>query len=181
MPFTENNPCDKPLSIYAASKRAGELLASVYHSSFGLPITVLRFFTVYGPWGRPDMALFTFTAKMLAGEPIELYNGGDMKRDFTYVGDIVEGFVRALDKPMGFEILNLGRGVPVALRDFVSVLEKALAVTARIVEKPMQPGDMKETYASVEKAKRERGFTAQVGIEEGVQKFVAWYRSYFNV
>lgn len=180
MPFTEDDPCDRPFSIYAASKRAGELLASSYHLLFSMDITALRFFTVYGPWGRPDMALFSFTEHMLKGEPIELFNNGDMKRDYTYIDDIVEGFVRALAKPKGYAVYNLGHGVPVALRDFVTTLEDALGVKAQIIDKPMQAGDMKETYASVEKAKRELGFEARVELREGIPEFVAWYRAYHD-
>jgi UDP-glucuronate 4-epimerase len=180
LPFTEDDPCDKPLSIYAASKRTGELLASAYCSLFKMNITALRFFTVYGPWGRPDMALFSFTEKMLKGESIEIFNNGDMKRDFTYIDDIVEGFMCALAKPAGYAVYNLGHGAPVALRDFVMTLEDALGVKAVTVDKPMQAGDMKETYASVEKAKRELGFEAKVSLEEGIPKFVAWYRMYHD-
>lgn len=180
LPFEEGDPCDHPLSIYAASKRAGELLADSYTRLFGMSVTALRFFTVYGPWGRPDMALFSFTEHMLKGEPIEIFNNGDMKRDFTYIDDIVEGFMRALQKPNGFQIYNLGHGAPVALRDFVKVLEDSLGVKAKTINKPMQAGDMKETSASVEKAKRELGFEAKVGIEEGVAKFVAWYRGRYH-
>lgn len=180
LPFTEDDPCDRPLSIYAASKRAGELLAYSYHSLFGMDVTPLRFFTVYGPWGRPDMALFSFTDKIMKGEPIELYNGGDMRRDFTYVDDIVDGFVRALLKPGGFQIFNLGHGVPVGLEDFVATLESALGRAAQKIKKPIQPGDMRETYASVEKAKRVLGFEANIPLDEGVTRFVAWYRSHYD-
>jgi UDP-glucuronate 4-epimerase len=180
LPFTEDNPCDHPLSIYASSKRAGELLASSYCSLFKMDITALRFFTVYGPWGRPDMALFLFTEKMLKGEPIEIFNNGDMRRDFTFIDDIIEGFMRAMTNPKGYAVYNLGHGHPVALRDFVTTLEDALGIKAQTIDKPMQAGDMKETYASVDKAKRELGFEATVGIEEGVAKFVAWYRMYHD-
>lgn len=180
LPFTEDDPCDRPLSIYAASKRAGELLASSYCSLFKMDITALRFFTVYGPWGRPDMALFSFTANMLRGVPIEIFNNGDMKRDFTYVDDIVDGFMCATAKPAGYQVYNLGHGVPIALLDFVRTLEDALGVKATTINKPLQAGDMKETYASVEKAKRELGFEAKVGLEEGVSNFVTWYRMYHD-
>jgi UDP-glucuronate 4-epimerase len=180
LPFTENDSCDHPLSIYASSKRAGELLASSYCSLFSMNITALRFFTVYGPWGRPDMALFSFTEHMLKGEPIEIFNNGDMKRDFTYIDDIVEGFMNALSKPMGYAVYNLGHGHPVALRDFVTTLEDALGIKAQTIDKPMQAGDMKETYASVAKAKRELGFEAKVSLEEGVPQFVAWYRRFYD-
>ena len=179
MPFEENAPCDKPVSIYAASKRAGELLCSSYAGLFGMDITALRFFTVYGPWGRPDMALFSFTENILKGKPIELYNGGDMRRDFTYIDDIIDGFMLVLKKqPKGFGIFNLGRGAPAGLKDFVTTLESALGVTAEIINKPMQAGDVHETYASVEKAKRMLGFSPKVLISEGIPKFVEWYKSY---
>lgn len=180
MPFVEDDPCDRPLSIYAASKRAGELLASSYCSLFKMDITALRFFTVYGPWGRPDMALFSFTEHMLKDESIEIFNNGDMKRDFTYIDDIVEGFVLALGKPAGYRVYNLGHGRPVALRDFVTTLEAALGIKAKTIARPLQAGDMKETYASVEKAKRELGFEAKVDLMEGVSNFVAWYRRFYD-
>lgn len=180
MPFEETDACDKPVSIYAASKRATELLGFTYHSLYNMDITALRFFTVYGPWGRPDMALFSFTEKMQKGEPIEIYNNGDMKRDFTFIDDIVQGFVLALEKPNGFQIYNLGRGNPVALGDFVAALEEALGIEAVKVNRPMQLGDVKETYASVEKAKKDLGYEPKVDIQEGIRRFVEWYRSYHN-
>lgn len=180
MPFKENASADTPMSSYAASKRSGELLGHAYAHLFDINVTCLRFFTVYGPWGRPDMALFLFTKAILNDEPIELYNGGDMKRDFTFVEDIVDGFAKALEKPMGYEIINLGHGRPVHLRDFVSTLEQVLGKKATITEKPMQPGDVPETYADVSKAKELLGFTAQMPIEQGVEQFVRWYREYYK-
>ncbi len=180
MPFGEDAHIHTPISVYAASKRGGELLGHAYAHLFGIHVTCLRFFTVYGPWGRPDMALFLFTEAMLDDKPIELYNGGDMKRDFTYVDDIVEGFARALEKPMGYEIINLGHGRPVHLREFVSFIEHALGKRAMIIEKEIQPGDVPETFADVSKAKEKLGFAAQMPIEEGVARFVAWYRDYYK-
>lgn len=180
MPFTEEARVDTPLSIYASTKRACELLAYSYVDLFTMNITALRFFTVYGPWGRPDMALFKFTKAMLAGQPIDLYNGGHMKRDFTYVDDIVEGFVRALTvRPTGFEIFNLGNGSPVHLREFVKIIERELGVSAQINEMPMQPGDVSETYADISKAKQILGYEPKVSVDEGVKQFVAWYREYY--
>lgn len=180
-PFKETYPCDQPVSIYASSKRAGELLCSSYAGLFDLNITALRFFTVYGPWGRPDMALFTFTEKLLNDEPIELYNNGNMRRDFTYIDDIVDGFVRVIERqPQGFEIFNLGRGKPADLKEFVAILEKTLNKKASIIQKPMQPGDVHETYASIKKAKRELGFDPKISLEEGVPKFVEWYHLYLR-
>lgn len=179
MPFQETDMCAEPVSIYAASKRAGELLCRSYAHLFGLNISALRFFTVYGPWGRPDMALFSFTENILNGKSIELYNGGDMRRDFTYIDDIVDGFMLTIEKqPPGFEIFNLGRGEPAGLKDFLKTLETTLGKTATVIVKPMQPGDVHETYASIEKAKRMLGFSPKVLITEGIPKFVEWYRGY---
>lgn len=180
MPFQEDTHIGTPISVYAASKRGGELLGHVYAHLFGINVTCLRFFTVYGPWGRPDMALFLFTEAMLNDKPIELYNGGDMKRDFTYVDDIVEGFARALERPMGYEIINLGHGKPVHLREFVALIEETLGKKASVVEKEMQPGDVSETFANVSKAKELLGFSADVSVEEGVKNFVKWYRDYYK-
>ncbi len=181
MPFKEDQRVDTPVSIYSASKRGCELLAHVYHHLFGMDITCLRFFTVYGPFGRPDMALFRFTKNILEGKPIDVYNHGDMMRDFTYVGDIVEGFVLALDKPMGFEIINLGNGSPVKLMDYISTIEKELGKKAVINFMDMQPGDVKETSADISKARKLLGFNPKVDVQEGVKRFVAWYRDYFGV
>ncbi|MEK9177367.1 MAG: SDR family NAD(P)-dependent oxidoreductase [Patescibacteria group bacterium] len=181
-PFMEEKSLGKPLSPYAATKQEGEKLCREYAGEYGMNITALRFFTVYGPWGRPDMAPIIFTEKMLKGETIELFNGGDMKRDFTYIDDIVDGFMLALEKaPAGFEVFNLGRGVPTPLMDFVSVLETTLAVKARTIKKPMQPGDMQETYASISKAWEVLHFRPKVLIVEGLQKFVEWYRMYYRL
>ncbi len=181
MPFEETDPCEKPVSIYAASKRAGELLCQTYANLFGMDVTALRFFTVYGPWGRPDLAFFSFTEKILAGQPIELYNNGNMRRDFTYIDDIVSGFMLALKKRQkGYEVFNIGRGAPEELKSFVSTLENAIGMKASVIMKPMQPGDVRETYASIEKAKLVLGFEPTVSIREGIPQFVAWYRDYFH-
>ena len=181
MPFKEDDRVDTPISIYAASKRACELLAFSYNHLFGLNVTCLRFFTVYGPYGRPDMALFKFTKKILSGEVIDVYNNGDMKRDFTYVGDIVSGFVKALETPKGFQIINLGHGAPVHLMDFIKIIEKELGKKAEINFMPMQPGDVKETFADTSKAKELLGYEAKVDVEEGVKKFIDWYKEYYNI
>jgi len=181
MPFTEDQRVDTPISIYSASKRGCELLAHAYNHLFGLNITCLRFFTVYGPFGRPDMALFKFTKKILDDKPIDVYNHGDMMRDFTYVGDIVEGFFLALEKPLGYEILNLGCGNPVKLMDYIRILEENLGKKAEINFMDMQPGDVKATSADISKAKEMLGFNPKVNVEEGVKRFVEWYKEYYNV
>lgn len=180
VPFREDDRADEPISIYAATKRADELLARTYHHLYGMEIACLRFFTVYGPYGRPDMALFSFSRKMLAGEPIDVFNNGEMKRDFTYVSDIVDGITAALSAPLSFEIVNLGYGSPVALMDFIRTLEKELDVPAKLNFLPMQAGDVPITYADTSKAKALLGFSPKVGIEEGVKRFVAWYRAYYQ-
>lgn len=178
--FTEEK-MGKPLSPYAATKQEGEKLCREYAEKCGMNITALRFFTVYGPWGRPDMAPVIFTEKILSGQPIDIYNGGDMKRDFTYIDDIVDGCILAQKNPSGFRVFNLGRGVPTSLMDFVSVFEDALGVKAQTVMKPMQPGDMKETSADIRKAERELGYRPKVLVRDGVKRFVEWYRTYHNI
>jgi len=177
--FTEEE-IGKALSPYAATKQEGEKLCREYAEKCGMNVTALRFFTVYGPWGRPDMAPVIFTEKILKGESIDIYNGGDMKRDFTYIDDIVDGCILAQKNPRGFRVFNLGRGVPTPLMDFVSALEGALGAKAKTVMKPMQPGDMKETYASIQKAQKELGYRPKVLVQEGIKKFVEWYRTYHN-
>lgn len=179
MPFNEGDRVDTPISIYSASKRACELLAFSYCHLFKLNVTCLRFFTVYGPFGRPDMALFKFTKNILEDKSIEVYNNGDMKRDFTYVGDIVEGFVRALGKPLGFEVINLGCGDPVRLIDFIKIIEKILGKEAKKNFMPIQPGDVKETYADISKAKELLCYEPKVKVEEGVSLFIEWFKKYY--
>lgn len=181
VPFREDSPADRPVSIYSATKRACEIMASNYARNNDMNITCLRFFTVYGPFGRPDMALFKFTKNILAGEPIDVYNNGEMKRDFTFVSDIVEGFVLALNKPMGFEIINLGHGEPVHLMKFIEVLETKLNKKAQINFMPMQQGDVPQTFADTTKAKEKLGFNAKVGVEEGVSSFVDWFKDYYKI
>ena len=180
VPFKEDVPADRPVSIYAATKRAGELIGYSYAHLYNMDVTCLRFFTVYGPWGRPDMALFKFTEAMLKGEPIDVYNNGEHRRDFTYIDDIVSGFVAAIEKPMGYEIINLGNGSSVHLMQFIEILEKELGTTARKNLLPMQDGDVYETYADITKANKLLGFHAETTVEEGVRKFVEWYRSFYG-
>lgn len=180
-PFKENANADRPVSIYAATKRACELLAHNYHTQYGIEVTCLRFFTVYGPWSRPDMAMLKFAQKMTAQEPIDIYNNGDLKRDFTHIDDIVEGFTKAVQKPLGYEIVNLGNGSPVPLMQFVELLEKELGIPAQKNMLPMQQGDVYETYADTQKARELLDFTAHTNIEEGIRSFVDWYKSYYNV
>lgn len=179
-PFVEDAAADKPVSVYAATKRSAELLAHSYFQQYDIQTTCLRFFTVYGPWSRPDMAMLKFAHKMSAGEPIDIYNNGDMRRDFTYIDDIVEGFVQAVHKPLGYEIVNLGNGRPVALLQFVELLEKSLGTSVQKNMLPMQQGDVYETYADTSKAKELLGFNAQTSFEEGVELFVQWYKEYYK-
>jgi UDP-glucuronate 4-epimerase len=180
--FIENE-IGTALSPYAKTKQEGEKMCKEYAENFNMNITALRFFTVYGPWGRPDMAVSSFTEKILKGEPIEIYNNGDMKRDFTYIDDIVDGLIRAQSHRNGFDVFNLGRGVPIPLLDFVEVITAEVAPKAdiAIVKKPMQPGDMKETYASIRKAQEAFGYQPKMNFVEGVRSFVKWYRTYHNI
>jgi UDP-glucuronate 4-epimerase len=199
MPFSVHHNVDHPVSLYAATKKANELMAHSYSHLYGIPTTGLRFFTVYGPWGRPDMALFLFTKAILSGEPIELFNHGRMLRDFTYIDDIVEGVVRVLDKPARpnpswsgdapdpatsnapYRLYNIGNNSPVELSHLVQVLESALGREARKVLVDMQPGDVPATYADIDALADAVGFRPSTSIEQGVQQFVAWYRSYYDV
>ena len=198
MPFSEARGADHPLSLYAASKKANELMAHAYAHLYRLPVTGLRFFTVYGPWGRPDMSLFTFTRKILAGEPIDVFNNGRHARDFTYIDDIVEGVVRTLDHvaapdasfdPMRpvpaistapYQIYNIGNNQPIELLDFIACLEQALQRTAIKRLLPLQPGDVETTYADVDRLATAVGFRPHTPIEEGIRRFVAWYRDYYR-
>lgn len=199
MPFKESSGVDHPLQFYAATKRANELMAHSYSHLFGLPTTGLRFFTVYGPWGRPDMALFLFTKAILAGEPVKLFNDGNHTRDFTYVDDIVEGVIRASDQIAArdprwdasapepassdapFRVMNIGNGSPVPLKEYVRALEQCLSKPAKIELLPLQPGDVPDTFADVSLLEREIGYTPQVGVVEGVARFVEWYRSFHGI
>lgn len=178
--FSEDREVNKPISVYAATKRATELLAYTYHHLYGLNITSLRFFTAYGPYGRPDMALFKFVSNMLADKPIDVYGDGNQERDFTYVSDIVSGFVLALKKPLGFSILNLGAGNPISLNMFIAVIEEVLGKKAQRNALPAQPGDVPRTSANIRKAAQDLGYKPEISIKEGVEKFVQWYKKYYE-
>ena len=196
MPFSPHHGVDHPLSLYASTKRAGELLCHNYAALFGLPVTALRFFTVYGPWGRPDMSPMLFAQKMLAGQPIDVFNGGHHRRDFTYIDDIVEGVVRACDhvatpdpawdsaapdpatSRAPYRIYNIGNQSPVELLRFIGLLEENLGVKAQMNFLPLQPGDVPDTLADCSDLERAVGFQPSTPIEEGVRRFVAWYREY---
>ncbi|MDX8433805.1 NAD-dependent epimerase/dehydratase family protein [Mesorhizobium abyssinicae] len=181
VPFAESDRVDDPVSIYAATKKADELMSSTYAHLFDLPQTGLRFFTVYGPWGRPDMASWIFTEAMLAGKPIRVFNHGEMWRDFTYIDDIVEGVVAVLDKPPASDgprhrLYNIGNSQPVHLGRFIDTLESLLGVKAIRDNLPLQPGEVEKTYADTSALERDFGFRPKVRIEEGLRKFVDWYR-----
>ena len=179
--FRESDAAAEPVSLYAATKRAGELMSFAYAKLYGFPQTGLRFFTVYGPWGRPDMAYFSFTRKILAGEPIEVFGEGKMARDFTYIDDIVDGILGALDRPPEHgtnRILNIGDSRPVGLMKMIAILETALGRQAEKIFKPMQPGDVTETYADVSKLHALTGYAPKVKLEDGIPRFVEWYRGY---
>jgi len=198
-PFSEHHSADHPLSLYGATKKANEVMAHSYAVLYRLPVTGLRFFTVYGPWGRPDMALFKFTRGILAGEPIPVYNEGRMIRDFTYIDDVVEGVVRILDRvpvpneawksddadpatsSAPYRIYNIGNNRPVELMTYISVLEKALGKKARLDLLPMQPGDVRSTMADVSDLERDTGFRPRTTVEEGIARFVKWYHEYYRV
>jgi len=181
--FKETDPAEAPVSLYAATKRSCELLSQSYASLYGFPQAGLRFFTVYGPWGRPDMAYFSFTQKILRGEPIEVYGEGRMARDFTYIDDIVDGIVGVLDNPPpqgGHEVYNIGDSNPVGLMDMIAALESAIGRQAEKVFLPMQPGDVPATYADVSKLHALTGYQPKVGVEEGLQRFAAWYADFYG-
>jgi len=183
LPFAVGDPVDRPVSLYAATKRAGELMAFNYSHLYGLPLTGLRFFTVYGPWGRPDMSAWLFTKAILAGEPIAVFNNGEMRRDFTYIDDIVAGVLTALDRPPEtaperHRLYNLGNHRSEPLMRFIEVIERACGRKALIEFKPMQPGDVPETYADIAASTRDLGFAPRTSIDEGIPRFVAWARAY---
>ncbi len=182
--FKEDERVDKPVSLYAATKAACELMSTSYASLYGFPQTGLRFFTVYGPWGRPDMAYFGFTNKIMKGEPIEVYGEGKMARDFTYIDDIVDGIVGALDHPPApkdHRILNIGDNHPVGLMDMIETLENAIGKKAEKIMRPMQPGDVTATYADVSKLNALTGYKPKVMLQEGLNRFAAWYREFYGV
>jgi UDP-glucuronate 4-epimerase len=199
MPFSEHDSVDHPVSLYAATKKANELMAHTYSHLYGLPTTGLRFFTVYGPWGRPDMALFLFTKAILEGKPIDVFNYGEMRRDFTYIDDIVEGVIRVLDRtaaanpdydPLAadpatsnvpYRVFNIGNNNPVPLLDFIGAIEQALGRTAEKRLLPLQDGDVPATYADTALLNEWAGFVPATPVAEGVRRFVAWYRAYYGV
>ncbi|MDI1365489.1 MAG: NAD-dependent epimerase/dehydratase family protein [bacterium] len=179
--FKESDPADKPVSLYAATKRSCELISQSYAALYGFPQSGLRFFTVYGPWGRPDMAYYSFTQKILSGEPIEVYGEGQMARDFTYIDDIVDGIIGVLDHPPAqgvHEVYNIGDNDPVGLMAMISTLEAALGVEAQKVMRPMQPGDVTATFANIDKLQALTGYKPRVKLAEGLQRFVEWRRAY---
>lgn len=196
-PFSVRHNVDHPVSLYAATKKANELMAHTYSHLYSLPTTGLRFFTVYGPWGRPDMALFTFTRAILAGHPIEVYNHGQMQRDFTYIDDVIEGVVRATDRvpppdptwdacaadpgssAAPYRVYNMGNSRPVELLRFIEVIEQCLGMKAEKRLVPLQPGDVPATCADVAELMRDTGFCPSTPIEEGVRRFIEWYRGYY--
>lgn len=181
LPFSVDDPVDHPVSLYAATKRSMELISESYMRMFSMPLTGLRFFTVYGPWGRPDMAAYIFTQKMVAGEKIPVFNNGEMRRDFTFVDDIVGGVIGCLDHPADgsfHRVYNLGNNRSVDLMDFIRTLEDVTGIEAKLDFQPMQPGDVKETYADITASQRDFGFEPKTSIAEGIPQFVAWYRQY---
>lgn len=177
IPFVETDPCDRPLQPYAAAKRAAEMLGFTYHYLYGLNFTAIRFFTVYGPAGRPDMMAYLLADSICKGRDIPLYNGGEMWRDWTFVEDITDGVVAALDRPLGYEIINLGRGEPVLLKEFVSIMEELAGNNANLHDAPKLAADVVRTYADVGKARRLLGYNPQVSVPEGVGRFWDWYRA----
>ena len=186
MPFAVSDNVDRPLSMYAATKKANELMAHAYSHLHGVPTTGLRFFTVYGPWGRPDMALFVFTRRILADEPIDVFNHGHHRRDFTYIDDIVEGVLRVLDAPpkandvAPYRLYNIGAGKPVELLRFIELIEENLGRRARKNLLPLQAGDVAETHADVAALQRDFGYCPQTPVETGIARFLAWYRDYYG-
>jgi UDP-glucuronate 4-epimerase len=198
MPYSVHHNVDHPVSLYAATKKSNELLAHSYSHLYNIPSTGLRFFTVYGPWGRPDMAYFKFAKAIMDGETIDVYNHGDMERDFTYIDDIVEGIVRLLDKApeknaswdsaiadpgtssAPYRVYNIGNNNPVKLTDFIAVLEKHLGKKAKVQLLPMQPGDVKSTYADIADLSRDTGYSPSTSIDEGLSRFVKWFKDYYG-
>jgi len=180
-PFSVEDRVDTPVSLYAATKKANELMAHAYHHLFGFPCTGLRFFTVYGPWGRPDMALFLFTDAILNNRPIDVYNYGRMRRDFTYIDDIVDGTISAIEKPHAYEVFNLGNSNTTELLEFIRVIEEELGMEAQKNMMPLQPGDVPATSADIQKSKEMLGFNPKTSIREGIRKFLVWYREYYRI
>ena len=180
VPFSVQDRVDNPISLYAATKKANELVAHTYSHLYSLPCSGLRLFTVYGPWGRPDMALFIFTKAITKKQPIEVYNFGKMRRDFTYIDDIVQGVLASMDRPVPYAIYNLGNSRAVDLLYFIECIEKELGKKAEKKMLPMQPGDVVETYADISESERDLGFQPATRIEEGIASFINWYKSYYG-
>jgi len=184
VPFSTENPTDTPVSLYAATKKSMEMMSHAYAHLYRMPLTGLRFFTVYGPWGRPDMAYYSFTKKILAGEAIPVFNNGEMRRDFTYIDDIVTGVLSCLDKPPSdeetppYRIYNIGNNKSEKLMDFIAEIEKALGKKAQVYFQPMQPGDVKETFANIDAMQNDFGFKPTTRIDVGIPHFVEWYKSF---
>ena len=200
MPYSESHSTEHPITLYAASKKANEVMAHSYSHLFGIPTTGLRFFTVYGPWGRPDMAFFKFTKAIFKGEPIDVYNFGKMIRDFTYIDDIVDGIIRCLDQPATsntawstnelpdpatssapYRIFNIGNATPVTLTEYIDVIEDAIGIKAKRNLMPIQPGDVVATQADVSAIIKERGYNPKTSVKEGIRNFINWYREYYNI
>jgi UDP-glucuronate 4-epimerase len=186
LPFAVEDPVDHPVSLYAATKKSCELMAHCYSHLYAIPTTGLRFFTVYGPWGRPDMSAFLFVKAILAGEPIHVFNGGDMRRDFTFIDDIVKGVIAVVDGPptgpgAPYRLYNIGNHRAEPLMRFIAVIEQALGRKAEIVFEPMQPGDVKETFADIGAIQRDFGFQPSTAIDQGIPRFVDWYRRHYKV
>ena len=199
MPFSVSQSVDHPVSLYAASKKSNELMAHTYSHLFGLPTTGLRFFTVYGPWGRPDMALFIFTRKILAGEPIDVFNFGKHRRDFTYIDDIVEGVIRTLDhtaepdmqwdsnspdpatSKAPYRLYNIGSNNPIELLRYIEIIEDCLGLKAQLNLLPMQPGDVPDTYADVSALETDVGYKPTTPVEQGVRQFIEWYKDFYKI
>ncbi len=180
IPFSIYDATDLPANFYGVTKRSNELMASCYHSLYHIPVTGLRFFTVYGPWGRPDMAYFSFTKSIFEERPIDVYNYGNMARDFTYIDDIVAGIVQALEKKEGCSLYNLGNSTPEPLKKLIQLIEQEIGKKAHVRLLPLQEGEITQTYADIEASKKELFFSPKVLLEEGIHKFVSWYRSYYN-
>ncbi len=180
LPWRETDSVDHPVSLYAATKKSNELMAHVYHHLYRLPVTGLRYFTVYGPWGRPDMSPVLFARAIMEGRPIAVFNHGDLERDFTYVDDIVEGTLRVLDRPAGYAIYNIGNHQAVRLPDYIAALESALGKKAVLEMKPMQPGDVKATYADTTALRQAVGFAPSTPLASGLARFAAWFRGYYG-
>ena len=180
LPWSETDNVDHPVSLYAATKKADELMAHVYSHLYGLPATGLRYFTVYGPWGRPDMSPMLFSKAIMEGRPIQVFNHGDMQRDFTYIDDIAEGTLRVLDRPTRYAIYNIGNHQPVSLLDYIAELERALGKKATLEMQPMQPGDVKSTYADTRALQQAVGFVPSTQLREGLARFAGWFRNYYG-